>query len=244
MNSRGGVFVCGSIFFGAAPSTGWFMYPPLATSEQAGIGADIWLLGLSFIEVASLAAAVEFIVGIMKCRAPSMQVNPMPLFAWCLLIVPGMILFAVPPLIAGDLLFEMQRMFDWPFFDPDRGGESWPAYGKAGWTKPDGATNYQRRMPEGNGVPSRSPCPPSRRACGIPQPDRGKPSGSIDAQRSRAARASSGSPSAAQAIAMNDQLMPEPSTADRSAVSSICRCSVTSEIAEHTRDMRMSVTAW
>jgi cytochrome c oxidase subunit I+III len=119
----GGVFVCGSIFFGAAPSTGWFMYPPLATSEQAGIGADIWLLGLSFIEVASLAAAVELIVGIMKCRAPGMRVNLMPLFAWYLLIVAGMIVFAFPPLIAGDLLFEMQRMFDWPFFDAARGGD-------------------------------------------------------------------------------------------------------------------------
>jgi cytochrome c oxidase subunit I+III len=119
----GGLFVCGSIFFGAAPNAGWFMYPPLATSEQAGIGADIWLLGLSFIEVASLAAAVELIVGIMKCRAPGMRINLMPLFAWYLLIVAGMILFAFPPLIAGDLLFEMQRMFDWPFFDPSRGGD-------------------------------------------------------------------------------------------------------------------------
>ncbi|PWE52101.1 cytochrome c oxidase subunit I [Metarhizobium album] len=119
----GGVFVCGSIFFNAAPNTGWFMYPPLATSEQAGIGADIWLLGLSFIEVASLAAAVELIVGIMKCRAPGMRINLMPLFAWYLLIVAGMILFAFPPLIAGDLLFEMQRMFDWPFFDAKRGGD-------------------------------------------------------------------------------------------------------------------------
>jgi cytochrome c oxidase subunit I+III len=119
----GGVFVCGSIFFGAAPNAGWFMYPPLATSEQAGIGADIWLLGLSFIEVASIAAAVELIVGIMKCRAPGMRINLMPLFAWYLLIVAGMILFAFPPLIAGDLLFEMQRMFDWPFFDPERGGD-------------------------------------------------------------------------------------------------------------------------
>ena len=46
----GGVFVCGSIFFGAAPDGGWFMYPPLSTdTEQAGIGADIWLLGLGFI---------------------------------------------------------------------------------------------------------------------------------------------------------------------------------------------------
>jgi len=119
----GGVFVCGSIFFGAAPNSGWFMYPPLATSDQAGIGADIWLLGLSFIEVASLAAAVELIVGIMKCRAPGMRVNLMPLFAWYLLIVAGMIVFAFPPLIAGDLLFEMQRMFDWPFFDAARGGD-------------------------------------------------------------------------------------------------------------------------
>ncbi|HEV7416342.1 MAG TPA: cbb3-type cytochrome c oxidase subunit I, partial [Tianweitania sediminis] len=120
----GGVFVCGSILFNAAPSAGWFMYPPLATNkEQIGIGADIWLLGLSFIEVASLAAAVELIVGIMKFRAPGMRVNMMPLFAWYLLIVAGMILFAFPPLIAGDLLFELQRLFDWPFFDPARGGD-------------------------------------------------------------------------------------------------------------------------
>jgi cytochrome c oxidase subunit I+III len=120
----GGVFVCGSIFFDAAPSSGWFMYPPLATDEElSGIGADIWLLGLSFIEVASIAAAVELIVGIMKCRAPGMRINLMPLFAWYLLIVAGMILFAFPPLIAGDILFEMQRMFNWPFFDAERGGD-------------------------------------------------------------------------------------------------------------------------
>ncbi|MFN7024261.1 MAG: cytochrome c oxidase subunit I [Pseudorhizobium sp.] len=120
----GGVFVCGSILFNSAPNAGWFMYPPLATKEEySGIGADIWLLGLSFIEVASIAAAVEIIVGIMKCRAPGMRINLMPMFAWYLLIVAGMILFAFPPLIAGDLLFEMERMFNWPFFDSERGGD-------------------------------------------------------------------------------------------------------------------------
>jgi cytochrome c oxidase subunit I+III len=118
----GGVFVCGSIFFDSAPTSGWFMYPPLATNEP-GYGADIWLLGLSFIEVASIAAAAEIIVGIMKCRAPGMRINLMPLFAWYLLVVAGMILFAFPPLIAGDILFEMERMFDWPFFDASRGGD-------------------------------------------------------------------------------------------------------------------------
>ncbi len=120
----GGVFVCGSIFFGAAPSGGWFMYPPLTTDvEQSGVGADIWMLGLSFIEVASIAAAVEIIIGILKCRPPGMRINLMPLYAWYLLVVAAMILFAFPPLIAGDILFELERLLGWPFFDPARGGD-------------------------------------------------------------------------------------------------------------------------
>ncbi|MBE3637625.1 cytochrome c oxidase subunit I [Mangrovicoccus algicola] len=118
----GGTFVFGSVFFGAAPDSGWFMYPPLATQSE-GIGADIWLLGLSFIEVSSIAAAVELIVGVLKCRPPGMRINLMPLYAWYVLVVGAMILFAFPPLIAGDFLFELERSFDWPFFDPERGGD-------------------------------------------------------------------------------------------------------------------------
>ncbi|CAN0114054.1 unnamed protein product, partial [Chrysoparadoxa australica] len=77
----GGCFVLGSLIFDAGPKAGWFMYPPLATKEE-GIGPDVWLLGLSFIEVASIAAAVELIVGSLKCRPPGMRVNIMPLYAW------------------------------------------------------------------------------------------------------------------------------------------------------------------
>ncbi len=119
----GGVFVCGSLFFGAAPRGGWFMYPPLTSAYQPGLGADIWLLGLSFIEISSLAAAVELIVGVLKCRPPGMRVNFIPLYAWYILVVAAMILFAFPPLIAGDILLELERAFDWPFFDPKRGGD-------------------------------------------------------------------------------------------------------------------------
>lgn len=119
----GGIFVCGSIFFGSAPQGGWFMYPPLTTQYQEGYGADIWLLGLSFIEVASIAAAVELIVGVLKCRPPGMRINLIPLYSWYVLVVAGMILFAFPPLIAGDLLFELERLLNWPFFDVSRGGD-------------------------------------------------------------------------------------------------------------------------
>ncbi|NDV52552.1 MULTISPECIES: cbb3-type cytochrome c oxidase subunit I [unclassified Salipiger] len=120
----GGVFVCGSVFFGVAPQGGWFMYTPLSSNtDYSGLGADIWLLGLSFIEVSSIAAAVELIVGVLKSRPPGMRLNLIPLYCWYVLVVAGMILFAFPPLIAGDLLLEMERAFDWAFFDPDRGGD-------------------------------------------------------------------------------------------------------------------------
>jgi cytochrome c oxidase subunit I+III len=119
----GGLFLSGSIFFDAAPRGGWFMYPPLTSAYQDGIGPDIWLLGFSFIEVAAIAAAVEMIVGTLKCRPPGMRMNLVPLYAWYILVAAAMILFAFPPLIAGSLLLELERAFDWPFFDPVRGGD-------------------------------------------------------------------------------------------------------------------------
>jgi cytochrome c oxidase subunit I+III len=119
----GGIFLCGSILFDAAPRGGWFMYPPLTSSYQQGIGADIWLLGFSFIEVAAIASAVELIVGALKCRPPGMRINLIPLYVWYTLVAAAMILFAFPPLIAGSLLLEVERAFGWPFFDPARGGD-------------------------------------------------------------------------------------------------------------------------
>jgi cytochrome c oxidase subunit I+III len=108
----GGVFLCGSIFFDAAPRGGWFMYPPLTSRYQPGIGVDIWLLGFSFIEVAAIAAAVEMIVGALKTRPPGMRINLVPLYVWYVLVAAAMIVFAFPPLIAGSLLLEVERAFD------------------------------------------------------------------------------------------------------------------------------------
>jgi cytochrome c oxidase subunit I+III len=119
----GGIFLCGSIFFNAAPRGGWFMYPPLTSSFQSGIGPDIWLLGFSFIEIAAIAAAVEMVVGALKTRPPGMRINLVPLYVWYVLVAAAMIVFAFPPLIAGSLLLEVERAFHWPFFDATRGGD-------------------------------------------------------------------------------------------------------------------------
>jgi len=116
-------FFC-SIFAGLAPDGGWFMYPPLTGKEfSPGRNADFWLLGIGFIEISAIAGAVELIVGILFTRAPGMTLGKMPVYAWSMLVVAVMIVFAFPAVIAGTTLLEMERAFDWPFFIPARGGD-------------------------------------------------------------------------------------------------------------------------
>jgi cytochrome c oxidase subunit I+III len=120
----GGTLTYGSLFFSVAPDGGWFMYPPL-TSEpfSPGINTDFWLLGLGFVEVSAIAASIELIVGFFKFRAPGMTLDKVPIFSWYMLVVAFMILFAFPPLIVGDILLELERALDWPFFLTERGGD-------------------------------------------------------------------------------------------------------------------------
>jgi len=116
-------FFC-TLFFGASPDGGWFMYPPLTGKQHSpGIGADWWLLGIGFIEISAIAGAIELIIGILFTRAPGMTLRKMPVFAWAMLVSAFMIVFAFPAIIAGTLLLEMERAFDWPFFIAARGGD-------------------------------------------------------------------------------------------------------------------------
>jgi len=120
----GGIVFFGTVFFGASPDGGWFMYPPLTGKEYSpGTGADWWLLGIGFIEISAIAGAIELIVGILFTRAPGMTLSRIPVFAWAMLVTALMIVFAFPAIIAGTLLLELERAFDWPFFIAARGGD-------------------------------------------------------------------------------------------------------------------------
>ncbi|MGE0799363.1 MAG: cbb3-type cytochrome c oxidase subunit I [Lautropia sp.] len=120
----GGTAFFATLFFDAAPDGGWFMYPPLTSKEHSpGIGADFWLLGIGFIEISAIAGAIELIIGVLFTRAPGMSLMRMPIYAWAMLVVGLMIVFAFPAVIAGTALLELERAFDWPFFIPARGGD-------------------------------------------------------------------------------------------------------------------------
>jgi cytochrome c oxidase subunit I+III len=120
----GGIGFFFSLFAGLAPDGGWFMYPPLTGKAYSpGLNADFWLLGIGFIEISAIAGAIELIVGILFTRAPGMTLGRMPVYAWAMLVVGVMIVFAFPAIIAGTALLELERAYDWPFFIAARGGD-------------------------------------------------------------------------------------------------------------------------
>jgi cytochrome c oxidase subunit I+III len=120
----GGLILLTSLFLGFAPNAGWFMYTPLSGKPfTSGINSDVWLLGVTFVEVSALCAGVEIVASILKVRTAGMSLNRMPLFAWYLLVVAFMIVVGFPPLVLGSILLEVERAFGFPFFDPARGGD-------------------------------------------------------------------------------------------------------------------------
>jgi len=121
----GGMILIGALLGGVAPRDGWFMYTPLSSDVYSpGINADVWLLGVTFVEISALTMAVELIVSILKLRAPGMTLARMPIFAWYILVTALMMVVGFPPLILGSVLLEMERAFGLPFFDPERGGDA------------------------------------------------------------------------------------------------------------------------
>jgi cytochrome c oxidase subunit I+III len=121
----GGLLYYSSTLFKAVPNAGWFAYTPLSGLEfSPDLALDFWVLGLGVAEVAAIAAGIEIIIGVLKMRAPGMTLSRMPVFAWAVLVMAFMILFAFTTLIIASLLLELDRGFGTQFFNPQRGGSS------------------------------------------------------------------------------------------------------------------------
>jgi cytochrome c oxidase subunit I+III len=120
----GGSIMILALLAGVAPDSGWFMYTPLSSKPfSPGINADVWLIGVTFVEVSAVCAAIEFMVTVLKVRSGGMSLGQMPLLAWYLWVTAAMMLVGFPPLILGSILLEVERAFGLPFFDPARGGD-------------------------------------------------------------------------------------------------------------------------
>jgi cytochrome c oxidase subunit I+III len=119
-----GIFLYTSFLVGSAPDNGWFNYVPLGgTDYTPGVNIDFYVLGLVFLGVATTGGAINFVVTILKLRAPGMSINRMPIFVWGELALGLAIVFAQPALTAGLVMLELDRKFEFNFFDAGAGGD-------------------------------------------------------------------------------------------------------------------------
>ena len=112
--------VAGYLTKGGAAAAGWTNYVPL--SLQGGTGEDLWILGLLVVGTSSLLGAINFIVTVLRLRAPGMSMARVPIFTWATLTTSILIVLAVPSLTAALLMLLADHHLGTVFFDPAHGG--------------------------------------------------------------------------------------------------------------------------
>jgi cytochrome c oxidase subunit 1 len=123
-------FVAGAIILNVGwflpdgpPNGSWVGYVPLTSHTYIpGRSIDFWVLGLQLLGVASIAAALNFIVTIINLRAPGMTMMRLPVFTWMTLITSFLIILSFPAITIALVELLMDRTFGTNFFEISNGG--------------------------------------------------------------------------------------------------------------------------
>ncbi|MFZ3215030.1 MAG: cytochrome c oxidase subunit I [Candidatus Acidiferrales bacterium] len=120
-------FIGGNGLYGAgnAPDVGWFAYAPL-TSRAFSVGhsTDFWTLGLLVSGIGSIGTAANLVATIVSLRCPGMTLGKMPLLAWLNLVMAWLVLLAISPLTAAQIMLCLDRYLGAHFFDTQAGGSA------------------------------------------------------------------------------------------------------------------------
>ncbi len=107
---------------GGGPGAGWTSYPPLTTAGEFAPGSlsgqTWWLLAVTFAGFSSLLGSLNYLVTVVKMRAPGLTAFRLPLTVWGLCIAAALQLLALPVLTSGTALMVVDRAFDAALFTP------------------------------------------------------------------------------------------------------------------------------
>jgi cytochrome c oxidase subunit 1 len=104
---------------------GWFAYAPLTSpSFSVGHSTDYWIIGLLISGFGSIATAINILTTIFCLRCPGMTLGKMPLFAWMNMVTAGLVVLALGPLTAAQLMLLIDRYLGGHFFDTQAGGSA------------------------------------------------------------------------------------------------------------------------
>ncbi len=111
------------IFGGHYAATGWLAVQPLAAKQfSPGTGVDYWIWSLMISGIGTTLGAINFIMTILKMRAPGMTLGKMPLFTWGSLFSMLMAVTIFPLLTATLFLVYFDRALGTHFFTTLGGG--------------------------------------------------------------------------------------------------------------------------
>ena len=110
---------------GSMPDVGWFAYAPLTGKAfSQGHSSDFWTIGILVGGLGSIATAVNIVTTIICMRCKGMTLMKMPLLVWMNLVMCGMVLIAVSPLTAAQIMLLLDRYLGAHFFDTQAGGSA------------------------------------------------------------------------------------------------------------------------
>lgn len=104
-------------------ATGWLAVAPLSGKEfSPGVGMDYWIWSLQISGIGTTLGGINFIMTILKMRAPGMSLLKMPPFTWGSLCSMIMVVSVFPLLTMTIFLLFFDRYFGTHFFTTDGGG--------------------------------------------------------------------------------------------------------------------------
>ena len=119
-----GIFLYVSFPLGQAPNGGWFNYVPMtAKPYDPGLNIDVFTLGIIFLGISTVVGSANFIVTVLRCRAPGMSINRLPILVWGTLTASTANLFAVPAVSLACFMLWLDRHFGTNFFAVSGGGQ-------------------------------------------------------------------------------------------------------------------------
>jgi cytochrome o ubiquinol oxidase subunit 1 len=112
-----------SLGIGEFAETGWSGYPPLSElAYSPGVGVDYYIWSLQIAGLGTLFTGVNFLVTILRMRAPGMTLMKMPIFTWTALCTVILIIGAFPVLTVVLGLLALDRYLGMHFFTNELGG--------------------------------------------------------------------------------------------------------------------------
>jgi cytochrome o ubiquinol oxidase subunit I len=125
LTTSGAALVMTSLVIGKFSTAGWNAYPPYSEAQfSPGVGVDYWIWAILVSGVGSMLTGINFLVTIVKRRAPGMRLMMMPLFTWTALCTSILMVFAFPALTVAAALLGLDRYLGMHFFTNGDGGNT------------------------------------------------------------------------------------------------------------------------